>query len=59
MIKEATTVVRGWDALEIKLRDRGLSGPEIQEASKSFHDGIETLCKMFQLSCSDENKPVV
>jgi len=59
MIKEATMTARGWDALEIKLRARGLSGPEIQEARKSFQDGIETLCKMFLLSCSADNKPVV
>lgn len=59
MIKEATITERGWDALEIKLRGRGLSGPEIQEARESFNKGIETLCKMFLLSCSVDNKPVV
>jgi hypothetical protein len=58
MIKEATIVARGWDALEIKLKDRGLSTPEIEEAQKSFHDGIEILYKMFLLSCSVGNKPV-
>jgi len=59
MIKEATIAARGWDALEIKLRARGLSAPEIEEARKSLHEGIETLCKMFLLSCSVDNKPVV
>ncbi|MDD5476884.1 MAG: hypothetical protein PHG87_01530 [Candidatus Omnitrophica bacterium] len=59
MIKEAIMTERGWDALEIKLKARGLSGPEIQEARKSFQDGIETLCKMFLLNCSVDNKPVV
>jgi len=59
MIKEATITARGWDVLEIKLKARGLSGPEIQEARKSFQDGIETLCKMFLLSCTVANKSVV
>ena len=38
---------RGWEALEIKLRSRGMSNGEIAEARKSFYDGIETLTKMF------------
>lgn len=59
MIKEATTVARGWDALEIKLRTRGLSVLEIEEARKSFQEGIETLCKMFLLNCPAANKSVV
>ncbi len=59
MIKEATITARGWDALEIKLKARGLSGPEIQEARKSFQEGIETLSKMFLLSCPVANKSVV
>lgn len=59
MIKEATTTARGWDALEIKLRARGLSTPEIEEARKSFQDGIETLCKMFLLSYAADNKHIV
>ena len=40
-------VPRGWEAFEIKLRDKGLSQGEIAEAKKSFYDGIETLTKMF------------
>jgi hypothetical protein len=59
MIKEATITARGWDALEIKLKARNLSGPEIQEARESFNKGIETLCKMFLLNCSVDNKSVV
>jgi len=59
MIKEATIEARGWDALEIKLRARGLSAPEIEEARKSFQEGIETLCKMFLLSCPAADKSVV
>jgi hypothetical protein len=46
---------RGWDALEIKLKGRGLSGAEVQEARKSFYDGIEILSKMF-LSTYDVEK---
>jgi hypothetical protein len=46
---------RGWDALEIKLKGRGLSVAEIQEARKSFYEGIEVLSKMF-LVCYDAEK---
>jgi hypothetical protein len=46
---------RGWDALEIKLKGRGLSGAEVQEARKSFYDGIEILSRMF-LVCYDAEK---
>ena len=46
---------RGWDALEIKLKGRGLSVAEIQEARKSFYEGIEVLSKMF-LSTYDMEK---
>ena len=38
---------RGWDALEQKLKAKGLSAGEISQARKSFYDGIETLTKMF------------
>ena len=38
---------RGWDALEIKLKAKGLSAGEISHARKSFYDGIETLTNMF------------
>ncbi|TRZ48189.1 hypothetical protein D4Q80_04355 [bacterium] len=65
MIREASTIngkavtPRGWDALEIKLKDRGLSIAEIQEARKSFFEGIETLSKMFLTMYSAEKKPLV
>ena len=61
MIKEAGTnnsteaKPRGWDALEIKLKGRGLSVAEVQEARKSFYEGIEVLSKMF-LSTYDVEK---
>lgn len=37
----------GWDALEDKLKAKGLSAGEIAQARKSFYDGIEILTKMF------------
>jgi len=46
---------RGWEALEIKLKGRGLSIAEVQEARKSFYEGIEVLSKMF-LSTYDVEK---
>ena len=46
---------RGWEALEIKLKGRGLSVAEVQEARKSFYEGIELLSKMF-LSTYDMEK---
>jgi len=53
--KEQAATPRGWDALEIKLKSRGLSCAEIQEAHKSFNEGIELLTRMF-LSCYDAEK---
>jgi len=50
---------RGWDALEIKLKGRGLSSIEIQEARKSFFEGIELLSKMFLSSYDAEKKTLV
>ena len=65
MIREASTIngdvatPRGWDALEIKLKARGLSCAEIREARQSFDDGIELLSRMF-VNCYDlEKKPLV
>ena len=61
MIKETGTnnnaqaKPRGWDALEKKLKGRGLSIAEVQEARKSFYEGIEVLSKMF-LSTYDVEK---
>ncbi len=50
MIKETSKCnnnSRGWEALEEKLKGRGMTIAEIQEARKSFYDGIEVLFKMF------------
>jgi len=46
---------RGWEALEEKLKSRGMSIAGIQEARKSFYEGIEVLSKMF-LVCYDTEK---
>ena len=46
--------LRGWEALEEKLKAKGLSAGEISQARKSFSDGIETLTKMFLLTNSVE-----
>lgn len=65
IIDERVVAPRGWDALEIRLKDRGLSCPEIQEARKSFFEGIETLSKMFlaiyaaEKKSADDNKLLV
>ncbi|RJP29070.1 MAG: hypothetical protein C4533_04535 [Candidatus Omnitrophota bacterium] len=57
--KDQAVTLRGWEALEIKLKSRGLSCAEIQEARKSFFEGIETLAKMFMTIYSAEKKPLV
>jgi len=46
-VKEIGVKPRGWDALEVRLKERGLSRIELEEARKSFFDGIEVLYKMF------------
>ena len=57
--KDQVVTSRGWEALEIKLKSRGLSCAEIQEAHKSFDEGIGLLSRMF-LNCYDlEKKPLV
>lgn len=38
---------RGWDDLEEKLRERGLSAIEIEEARDSFYKGLELLSRLF------------
>lgn len=58
-VDEVRTEPRGWDALEAKLKARGLSALEIEDARKSFNNGIEVLSKMFFLSYGDEDKPLV
>ena len=50
---------RGWDALEVKLKSRGLSIAEVQEARKSFYEGIEVLSKMFLVCYDAEKKSLV
>ena len=59
VINEVRTEPRGWDALEAKLKARGLSVLEIEDARKSFASGIELLSKMFLLSYGDEKKYLV
>jgi len=54
--EEINVKPRGWDALEIRLKQRGLSGIELKEARKSFYDGIEVLSKMFLLCYSAEKR---
>ena len=53
---KCTNNSRGWDALEEKLKGRGMSIAEVQEARKSFYDGIELLSKMFMLCEHDVHK---
>jgi len=52
---DQAVTLRGWEALEIKLKSRGLSCAEIQEAHKSFDEGIELLSRMF-INCYDVEK---
>ncbi len=54
--EEINVKPRGWDALEIRLKQRGLSYIELEEARKSFYDGIEVLSKMFLLCYSTEKE---
>lgn len=42
-----TKAKKGWDALEQKLKIKGLSKLEIEEARMSFYHGIELLAKLF------------
>lgn len=39
--------LRGWEALELKLTNDGLSSQEIEEARASFYRGIELLSRLF------------
>jgi hypothetical protein len=41
---------RGWEALKIMLRERGLTNVELEEAQDSFYRGIEILSRLF-LTC--------
>lgn len=38
---------RGWDALAKILQERGVKGPELEEARDSFYKGIDLLSRMF------------
>lgn len=38
---------RGWEALEIMLQGRGITGSELEEARDSFYKGIELLSRLF------------
>jgi len=57
--KDQAVSPRGWEALEIKLKSRGLSCAEIQEAHKSFDEGIGLLTRMFLTTYDVEKKPLV
>ena len=59
ILNEVRTEPQSWDALEAKLKARGLSALEIADARKSFESGIELLSKMFFLSYGEEKKPLV
>ena len=52
----AQATPRGWEALEVKLKGRGMSIAEVQEARKSFYEGIEVLSKMFLSTYDMERK---
>lgn len=45
--KEDKSTRRGWEALEIMLRERGITGSELEEARDSFYKGIELLSRLF------------
>ena len=49
-IHEIERPLRGWEALEEKLKARGLSAGEIDQARRSFHAGMEALAGMFKMS---------
>ncbi len=55
-IHEIEKPLRGWEALEEKLKARGLSAGEIDQARRSFHAGMEALAKMFKMSFPAENE---
>jgi len=55
-IHEIEKPLRGWDALEAKLKARGLSSGEIEEARRSFQAGIDALARMFVLSFPTERE---
>ena len=48
--------MRGWDALEQKLKAQGLSPLEIDQARRSFFASIDILTRMFFKLTSAENE---
>ena len=46
--KEKEERPRGWEALRAKLKERGLTGIELEEAQSSFYKGLGLLSGMFQ-----------
>ena len=55
-IHEIEKPLRGWEALEEKLKARGLSAVEIEQARRSFHAGMEALAGMFKMSFPAEKE---
>jgi hypothetical protein len=53
---EVEKTLRGWEALEEKLKARGLSPVEIEQANRSFHAGIDALTRMFLISFPTEKE---
>jgi hypothetical protein len=53
---EAQKTLQGWDALEEKLKARGLSPAEIEQAHRSFQAGIDALMRMFRMSVPTERQ---
>lgn len=48
MIKQSENYPsRGWEALKKQMQNEGLSSIEIDEAEKSFRNGIQMLSKLF------------
>ena len=47
---------RGWDALEERLKKRGMTNIQIEEAKDSFYKGIEVLAKLFLSEYSTEKR---
>ncbi|MFH1678496.1 MAG: hypothetical protein ABH914_02625 [Candidatus Omnitrophota bacterium] len=47
--------LRGWEAIEHRLRRRDMSAGDLAEARKSFYEGIEILSKLFLSdNCKEE-----
>ncbi len=55
-VHEIEKPLRGWEALEEKLKARGLSAVEIEQARRSFHAGMAALAGMFKMSFPAEKE---